>query len=798
MIRSKTLARRFFSVVVASFIGLALFMVSPSKVNATDLPVVSKSGTLNSNETWTAGNVYMINSGVNIQDGVVLTIEAGAIVKSSSPWSSSIMVYDGGTLNVSGTTSQPVVFTSSQDDSAGGDSNANGPSTGMDGNYGTALQPLSNSAVSINVSHATFRYGTQALTCYQTTGTISLEDNTFYNGMQLVDCDGITAKRNVYEVAGMKALQLQSIDMSEIALSGDDRNSFTGSGIGRVVELTNINVQSSNSWAISGSTGAIYRTNGVSVYGNFSISDGAVVKVANNASYAFHVSVGGNLYVEGDSTSPAIFTTESDDSIGGDTNNNGASLGSQTSYNIAIRVDQGTVSISHARFYYGQQALAQICSGTAYIDINYSQLNGGGIVANGCYGSGLQLQANQFNVSSGLAIQISNEDLTGIALSGSASNSFAGSGKSRNIEYSGGTAVPAGSTWNVSGSSGAVLTLHNNLIVDGVLNAVDSPIMKFGSTGHLKVSSGGTLNIEGIAGTPAALTSVKDDSIGGDTNNNGNSSGSSGDFASAIVWNTDSTVNLSHATIKYANQSLVGFGGNATITNTSISNASLGLFTAGNAKVNASGMTMSSLSTGINATQMSQVTYRGSFSNISGKSVYACNWNQGCMVDAAYVDWGNASGPVSGNLACGGVTVDPWLYGSTSSESGMTKNCNGAYTPAEQLSTNAAGFQNAMSSKQIQCSGGFQDACDAIDNAIACLSGAMSVAQSTAPWPLPPTGTAEQVNAAGGLILSGASDYLSAQAMTTVTGFNFSLLTQALSVAGTIATMTNAYNNCAP
>ena len=114
------------------------------------------------------------------------------------------------------------------------------------------------------------------------------------------------------------------------------------------------------------------------------------------------------------------------------------------------------------------------------------------------------------------------------------------------------------------------------------------------------------------------------------------------------------------------------------------------------------------------------------------------------------------------------------------------------------MSSAITGFQQGISNKEIDCSGGYQAACDAIDSAYACLSGAMNVAQSTTPWPLPDSSTADDVNAFGGLVLNSASTYITSQEVVSPVGTGLDFFNQLVGVAGTLVTMANAYNSCAP
>ena len=68
---------------------IALFSCSSDDDNngGTTTPqvnVVSVTGSITSNTTWSNDNIYQLNQKVVVQDGATLTIEAGTIVKGSS------------------------------------------------------------------------------------------------------------------------------------------------------------------------------------------------------------------------------------------------------------------------------------------------------------------------------------------------------------------------------------------------------------------------------------------------------------------------------------------------------------------------------------------------------------------------------------------------------------------------------------------------------------------------------------------------------------------------------------------
>ena len=79
---------------------------------------VSVSGMISESTTWTNDNIYVLNQKVVVPSGVVLTIQAGTIIKGTEgtgSLASALIVAQGGKLNAVGTATEPIIFTSIND-----------------------------------------------------------------------------------------------------------------------------------------------------------------------------------------------------------------------------------------------------------------------------------------------------------------------------------------------------------------------------------------------------------------------------------------------------------------------------------------------------------------------------------------------------------------------------------------------------------------------------------------------------------------------------------------------------------
>lgn len=80
-----------------------------------DASVITVSGAITANTTWTNDKIYKLVGKVVVESGVTLTIQPGTIVKGdegTGTLSTALVVARGGMINAVGTASQPIIFTS--------------------------------------------------------------------------------------------------------------------------------------------------------------------------------------------------------------------------------------------------------------------------------------------------------------------------------------------------------------------------------------------------------------------------------------------------------------------------------------------------------------------------------------------------------------------------------------------------------------------------------------------------------------------------------------------------------------
>lgn len=273
-----------------------------------------------------SGNVYHA-AWFQVPAGQTLTVQPGAIVKGD--WGTAIQVY--GNLHCLGTASQPVVFTSIHDDSAGGDTNHNGSATvAAAGQWqGIILDGSANSTL----QHAVIRccgFNNQPCVVMRDCNP-SLSDCTITDGL----AGGLCLARGSLQ-PDVDRCHFERI-AGQACVFGSNFG-FNGCEFGSVVNFsgnTAVNCPGGPYIRVdvAGFTGNAFvdpanLINGALVYNTWPIipagstltlGPGTVLKALNNVPFV----VDGTLRCQGTASAPVVFTSIADDAAGGDTNGDG-------------------------------------------------------------------------------------------------------------------------------------------------------------------------------------------------------------------------------------------------------------------------------------------------------------------------------------------------------------------------------------------------------------------------------------------------------------------------------------------
>jgi parallel beta-helix repeat protein len=554
---------------------LLLALVAAVPVNAQTQISGYLSGTL-------AAGVYVAVGNLNVDVGQTLVLAPGVIIKSNGARYITI----SGTLLSNGTAGNPVIFTDYADDSAGGDTNGNGPSTGSPGSwYGIAFASTSSGSV---LNRTEVRYAGAGsypgIGFYGAAPTLSncTVRNGYNQGVALDGAARPTLANCNFSNNGGTAIENVAIQ----ALPGFTNNTASGNGR-NVVAVTSASIPFGTSLQIAPANmlaGAIVLETNLSVAPTATLTLAAGVVIKSNG--ARYVPIDGTLICNGTQPNPVVFTSYSDDSVGGDTNNNGPSTGSPGQwYGLAIvgaSANATALAWTEVRFA-GAGSYPGVGIGPSTPAFAHCTLRDG-------YNQGFQLGSGSrplvqdcvISGNGGTAI----EGVAIDAVPGFVNNAASGNG--RNIlSVNSGTVGPLVQVQPHSMLTGAIV-IETNLDVPAGNTLVLAAGVVIKCDGARYIPVNGTLLCNGTQQAPVIFTSYSDDTAGGNTNGGGASTGSPGQWygillngtgasGSALTWTevrfagagsypgvsvAGSAPALSHCTVRNGyNQGLVLDGG---------------------------------------------------------------------------------------------------------------------------------------------------------------------------------------------------------------------------------------------
>lgn len=473
-------------------------------------------------------------------------------------------------------------------------------------------------------------------------------------------------------------------------------------------------ISSDTAWTLSGSPYVVRGSLAVASGAVLTIDPGVVVKL--DMPQWFHsFSVYGVLNANGAPDGKIYFTSFKDDSAGGDTNGDGAASLPQAQDWTHIFFSPGSAgNFKHAAISYGGRnsglnacecAMVNFGGNVAMSDSQIAYTNAKGFRQ--ISGSLLLNNIELNNHITALWLENGTTTISAGNIRGNATGISASAGALavNNVSFSNNSAVPAsisagvifshsGNTssgsprngFEMSGTlsadqewaSDAMPYIATNLNVPAgrTLALKEGVIIKFAPRSSFdSMTISGVLNIQGTAANKVYLTSLKDDSAGGDTNNDGAaSSPRSGDWTYAGFFSGSSGV-ISNAAIRYAGRNssfarcycaIAVIGGDLAISDSQIASTSATGILHEGGSLSVAGSEINGHYIGLSSSAGNAVISQNSIHDNSNYGVlnYAAN-----TLNAENNWWGSASGPFQsglnfcgiGNCVSNNVDFIPWL-----------------------------------------------------------------------------------------------------------------------------------------
>jgi len=494
-----------------------------------------------------------------VPTGLTLTLEQGVVIKMQG----GLQVTVNGTLRCNGNGGAHVGFTSYADDTLGGDTNRNGPSTGVPGEwYGIQFNQMADPSVLTDVILRNAGAGGWAgieLAGADITMTRCEIDSCSGSGLDLNASFAGIARPTVtictFRNNGGVAVQ----DMALDSMPGFLDNAGIGNAGGNYQRITVPNPTSNLTLeyrSLFSATLVLANHLTVTQGLTLTIPRGVVVKLIGG----LQVTVNGTL-VAGGGGAPVVFTSYSDDEYGGDTNVDGPSTGTPGQwYGITFNPFSDASMVDRLIVRYAG------AGGWAGLELAASDALLTGCLVERCSGSGLDFNSSYAGTSFATVRQCTFRDNAGVAVQDVALDQMPGFSNNSASGNAGGdylrVTVPsptADRTLTLANVLNGVLVLTNHLTVPAGFTLMLPAGLTVKMHGGLQLTVNGTLRAPGTSGAPVVFTSYADDDYGGDTNKNGPSTGSPGEWYGIHLTQAADASLLDHVIVRHAGAG--GWGG---------------------------------------------------------------------------------------------------------------------------------------------------------------------------------------------------------------------------------------------
>ena len=519
------------------------------------------SGTITGAQTVSPRNLIdstvVISANITVATGSQLTLDAGVVLK----WDDDDRFVVNGTLTTNGTTTNPVVFTSIDDDSFGGDTAKDGPTVGSPGDWdGLSFSSFSDAS---ELRGARVRYGGNGLA-----GAVRLLQADITLNNVIVDqslTDGLHVGGNLPVVSGCRFDNNLGRSIDNVVINGLQNftdNTATGNQLGNAIRCTNGDVVGARTVSTRNLIDATLVVADVLALGTvdtLTIEPGVVMKWET----AQAITVAGTLTCNGTSAAPIVFTSVADDAIAGDTGNDGPTVGSPGDWTGLRFTGDNTSQLRfiNVRFAGGGQQGAvrlQFQSDLLIEDsvIEHSATDGLAIT-----NSLPRVRRCRFDDNVGRGV----DGFSWRQMSLFFDNTATGNAADNHTRLVNGSTGSAGldirvNKWNTLNSDGVVEALQRTFLnPNAALTLGAGLIVKFANASTLssgmRASGNARLFFDGRGHDPIVLTAVTDDQYGGDTNGDGNATAPQpGAWGQVLYSSTCGPAQMNHV--------LVRFGGN--------------------------------------------------------------------------------------------------------------------------------------------------------------------------------------------------------------------------------------------